>query len=142
MAPAQRFGHGYRDDQLARLLGPYAEVAGPVGTRPFNLGWAHDFRVPDHGPVPYHGYHRAQPDPATVYLPTATVVVEIVSPDDGTYEKVPFCLAHGADEIVVVEADHQLGRVMLPAYGGYRDAQRSTVLGPELSWLQEALRWP
>ncbi len=73
--PAQ---HAYLDNVLAVLLHRYAEGAGLIGTGPFNLG-ADDYRVPD------RRYHRGHP--VGTWLATAGVVVEIVSPDDETYEK-------------------------------------------------------
>lgn len=44
-APASHAWHGYLDNVLAELLGPYARRAGLVGTGPFNLGEADDYRV-------------------------------------------------------------------------------------------------
>ena len=49
VSPAARVTHGYLDDQMARLLGPYADKAGLVGTGAFNLGQPDDYRVPDRG---------------------------------------------------------------------------------------------
>lgn len=97
-ARAARRTHGYLDDQVARLLGPYADKAGLVGTGPFDLGEPEGYRLP------VRGYNRGFSfDPALVYFPTATVVVEILSPDDETFEKLPFYAAHGVDEVLVVE---------------------------------------
>ena len=36
-------------------------------------------------------------------MPTAAVVVEVVSPDDETYEKSGFYAAHGVDELIVAD---------------------------------------
>src|SRR5712692_10522064 len=52
LAPMAHAWHGYLDNVLAELLGPYARRAGLIGTGPFNLGEPDDFRVPD------RGYHR------------------------------------------------------------------------------------
>jgi len=76
VAPAAHPAHGYVDHNLAVILDPYARAAGLVATGPFNLGTADDYRVPD------HGYHRRLPD--GVWVSTAAVVVEVVSPDDET----------------------------------------------------------
>ena len=49
----------------------------------FNLGESeHDFRVPD------GGLHRPGGD--EMWHPSAALVVEIVSPDDETWQKLPF----------------------------------------------------
>ena len=93
--PAPRSSHGRLDRQLSRLLHDAAERAGLVDTSTFNLGRPDDYRVPD------AGYHRAEP--AAVYLPTAAVVVEVVSPRDETYAKLPFYAARGVDEVLVVD---------------------------------------
>lgn len=45
----------------------------------FNLGAPHSYRVPDGGPF--------GPEPDWLYVPTAQLVMEIVSPDDETSDK-------------------------------------------------------
>ncbi|MHB8296360.1 MAG: hypothetical protein ACYDH5_17455 [Acidimicrobiales bacterium] len=66
----------WRGHSGPRALGPYAETAGLVGTGPFNLGTPDDYRVPD------RGYHRQLP--SEVFVSTAAVVAEVVSPGDET----------------------------------------------------------
>src|SRR5262245_11646628 len=92
MAPAPSAEHAYLDNVLAVLLHPYAEAVGLVGTGPFNLGGPDDYRVPD------RGYHRTQP--RGTWVPSVALVVEILSPDDETYEKFDFYASHGVDEII------------------------------------------
>ncbi|MGH9000253.1 MAG: hypothetical protein ACRDY7_12795 [Acidimicrobiia bacterium] len=55
VAPAASAAHAYLDKVLAVLLDPYARAGGLIGTGPFNLGSADDYRVPD------RGYHRDLP---------------------------------------------------------------------------------
>ena len=137
MSPAARGTHAYLDDQVARLLGPYADKAGLVGTGPFNLGQPDDYRVPD------RGYHRGFGfDPRLVYLPTAAVVVEILSPDDETFEKLPFYAAHGVEEVLVVEPDEHAARVLVLGSSQYEERDTSTVLGISAADLARAIRWP
>ncbi|MDQ6727027.1 MAG: Uma2 family endonuclease [Actinomycetota bacterium] len=95
MAPAPNAAHAYLDDVLAVLLHPCAQAVGLVGTGPFNLGQPDDYRVPD------RGYHRSRP--TGTWVPTAAVVVEIVSPDDETYAKFDFYARHAVDEILVAD---------------------------------------
>ena len=38
-----------------------------------------------------------------MYLATAALVVEIVSPDDHTWEKLEFYAAHSVDELLIVD---------------------------------------
>ena len=135
MSPAARVTHGYLDDQLARLLGPYADKAGLVGTGPFNLGQPDDYRVPD------RGYHRNL-DRRLVYLPTAAVVVEIVSPDDETFEKLPCYAAHGVEEVLVVEPEESKVRVLGLGEGQYEERGTSAVLGVSAVEVARAVRWP
>ncbi|MBO0833083.1 MAG: Uma2 family endonuclease [Actinobacteria bacterium] len=136
MAPAPRFRHAYLDDALSRILGPYAEAAGLTGTGPFNLGKPDDFRVPD------KGYHRGKPDPEAVYLSTAAVVVEIVSPGDETYDKLPFYAAHGVDEVLLADPAERRIRVLALAGDDYREADASAVLGIRVGDLQDLISWP
>ncbi len=117
MAPAARFRHAYLDDAVAVLLHPYAQSAGLVGSGPFNLGDKDDYRVPD------RGFHRQLL--YAVYLDTAAVVVEILSPDDETYDKFPFYAAHGVDEVLVVDADeHRVRLFRTSTAKGYAEARR------------------
>lgn len=139
MAPMARGVHGYLQDQLSGLLRPYAPAKGLVGTGPFNLGDADDFRVPD------HGYHRHL-DPEAVYLPTAAVVVEIVSPGDETYDKMGFYAAHAVDELLVVEPERQAVLVFALTRDNdeearYEEALGSSVLGVGAAELTAAVRW-
>ena len=63
----------------------------------FNLGAPEDYRVPD------GGLHRERPGARDVYLATAALVVEIVSPGDQTWEKLEFYAAHQVDELLIVD---------------------------------------
>lgn len=61
-----------------------------------NLGTPEDYRVPD------QTYLR---EPArTVSVPTAPLVVEILSPSDETWAKLPFYFARGVEELLVVDS--------------------------------------
>lgn len=135
MAPAPRPRHGYLASELTRVLHPYAEAAGLLETGPFNLGGPDDFRVPD------YGYHRGLPDLDAVYLPTAAVVVEVVSPDDETYAKMPFYAAHHVDEMIIVEPTERRVQLLALSESRYEQIVRSSVLGVETNTLTEAIRW-
>jgi hypothetical protein len=133
-APAAGFRHAYLDDAVAVLLHPYAQAAGLNRSGPFNLGRPDDYRVPD------RGFHRQLLD--VVYLDTAAVVVEIVSPDDETYEKLPFHAAHAVDEVVVVEPDERRVRIFGRDGDAYVDSTASLLLGVEADALTAAITWP
>ncbi len=136
VAPAAHAWHGYIDNVLAELLGPLARAARLVGTGPFNLGEADDYRVPD------RGYHRILP--ASVWVSTAAIVVEVLSPDDETWEKFDFYARHGVDEIGVanpVEANLTwFSRD--PAGPGYRRTESSDLLEVTAARLAAQIEWP
>jgi Uma2 family endonuclease len=123
------------DHAVVRVLDPLAEAAGLVGSGPFNLGVVDDFRVPD------HGYHRQES--SATWFPTAAVVVEILSPDDETYEKFPFYAAHDVEEIVVVDPVNQSVSVwQRTSTDGYGWLPESRLLGVTAVALARAIRWP
>lgn len=134
LAPVARFQHAYLDQAMAVLLEPYARAAGLIGSGAFNLGRQDDFRVPD------RGLHREMVDAA--FLDTAAMVVEIVSPDDETYEKLPFYAAHGVDEVLIVEPDSRRVRISALQQSGYVETGRSALLGVDAAALAEAIAWP
>ena len=101
----------------------------------FNLGESeHDFRVPD------GGLHREFSD--RVWNPTAALVVEIVSPEDETWQKLPFYAAHGVEEVLIVDPRERSVHWLALAGGEYREAQRSSLieLGPDE--LAARIDWP
>jgi Uma2 family endonuclease len=135
LAPVPGFGHAYIEREVARVLRPFADAAGLIETGPFNLGRASDFRVPD------GGYHRSVPAGEAVYVATAAVVVEVVSQDDETHEKLPFYAAHRVEEVIVVEPKSRTVRI-LSFVDGYNDVAISGALGFSADGLQTAVRWP
>jgi Uma2 family endonuclease len=101
----------------------------------FNLGDSErDFRVPD------GALHR--PGATGTWLPTAALVVEIVSPGDETWEKLPFYAARRVDEILIVDPGEKRVRWLELADGEYREVRHSRLidLGPQE--LSEQIDWP
>lgn len=134
VVPAAHPRHGYVDRTLGRLLGPPADAAGLIGTSEFNLGVQDDFRVPD------AGYHRAMP--SEVWVPTAAIVVEIVSPGDETWDKFAFYARHGVDEICIADPRQRQIRWFLLADAAYAEAPASPLLGITTADLEAAIVWP
>jgi len=134
VAPAAHPAHGYVDHALAVLLDPYATAAGLVATGPFNLGGPDDYRVPD------HGYHRHFPQ--DVWVPSAAVVVEIVSPDDETYAKFGFYAAHDVDELIIADPKERLVRCFRRLDDHYLDAAGSDLLSVGAAELTTGIDWP
>jgi Putative restriction endonuclease len=134
MAPMAHSSHGWLDQQLAVLLHPLAEAAGLFATGAFNLGSPDDYRVPD------RGLHRIVP--SGVWITTAAVVIEIESPDDETWAKLPFYAAHCVDEILIVSANDQSLSWLLLDGDGYSPAPASRLLGPASGDLPDRINWP
>lgn len=133
-APMARGAHGLLDDELAAVLRPLARRAGLFASGAFNLGEPDNFRVPD------RGIHRRRSNAA--WFATAAVVVEVVSPDDETWKKLPFYAAHGVDEIVIADPrDRSVVWLRLDA-GQYRPVERSSLLDVAVADLAAQIDWP
>jgi Uma2 family endonuclease len=57
--------------------------------------------------------------------PTAALVVEIVSPGDETWEKLPFYAAHHVDEVLIVDPQERSVSWLALERGKYRPIDRS-----------------
>lgn len=99
MVPPPNYEHARLTQHLAVILGPLACEAGlEAAMGEFNLGDSiDDFRVPD------GGLHR--PGTEGVWLHTAALAVEIISPGDETWQKLPFYAAHKVDELLILDPD-------------------------------------
>jgi Uma2 family endonuclease len=79
-------------------VGPLARDAGlapRLGI--FSLGEPNDYCVPDGALL--------RPGADAVYVPTEALLVEVVSPDDDTWEKLEFYAAHHVGELLIVEPE-------------------------------------
>jgi Uma2 family endonuclease len=135
MAPAPTHGHGRLQWQLAVVLGPLATAAGLEATGEINIGaGAHDYRVPD------GALHR--PGAGGLWHPTAALVIEILSPDDETRDKLPFYAAHAVDELLIVDpAERQIEWLALRD-GEYHGIPRSRLIELGAAELADRLEWP
>ena len=115
---------------------PYAREAGlapHIGI--FNIGEPHDYRVPDGGLL--------RPGPDAVYLPTAALVMEIVSPGDQTWEKLSFYAAHNVDELLIVDPqERRVHWLALRPSGEYVTIERSALIALGPAELAEQIDWP
>lgn len=136
MVPAPSGEHAEITQQLAVILDRPARAAGLVPTMgEFNVGESeHDYRVPD------GGLHRQRP--RGVWFPTVALVVEIVSPGDESWEKLPFYARHGVDEIVVVDPGEQTVSWLVLTGGEYRAIERSRLIDLGSADLVERIDWP
>jgi len=134
MLPMAHSSHGWLQMHVAMLIEPMAVAAGLVIIGPFNLGSPDDFRVPD------FGLHRQRPH--AVWVPTAAIVGEIESPDDETWEKLPFYASHRVDEVLVVSAERRSATWLLRDGDHYVESEASGLLGAESARLTETIDWP
>lgn len=136
MVPAPSGEHADVTQQLAVMLDGPARAAGLFPTMgEFNLGDAEaDFRVPD------GGIHRSRPH--GIWFPTAALVVEVVSPGDETWEKLPFYAAHGVDELLIVDPSLRAVRWLGLSGGEYREIERSGLIDLGPRELAERIDWP
>lgn len=133
--PAPHSRHGKVDAQLAALLYEPAREAGLVQSGPINLGERGDYRVPDRALL--------RPGPDDVYLPTAALVLEIVSPGDDTWQKLEFYAAHGVDELLIVDPEQRrVDWLVLRPDGQYCSVERSTLISLGPDELAERIDWP
>jgi Uma2 family endonuclease len=136
MVPAPTGPHAYIAQQLAELLGAPARAGGLVpAIHQVNLGESiEDYRVPD------GCLHRTIP--RATWFSTAALVVEIVSPGDESWQKLPFYAAHKVDELLIVDPTERSVRWLALAGGEYRDVQRSGLIELGPGELAERLDWP
>ncbi len=134
VAPMAHGWHGYLDSVLAVLLDPYARAAGLVGTSAFSLGDPGDFRVPD------RGFHRQLP--SAVWIPTAAIVVEVISPDDETWAKFDFYARHHVDEICTADPLARQLRWFALAGAAYEETDASRLLGVPVAEIVRQIEWP
>ncbi len=135
MIPPPSFTHQRIAEQLAALLGPPARAAElePL-IREFGLGEPADYRVPD------GGLHR--PGAGGVWHPTAALVVEIVSPGDDTWRKLPFYAAHHVDELLIVDPPERVVHWLGLRGEGYEPIERSALINLGAKELTDRIDWP
>lgn len=134
MNPAPHSRHARLEWQLAGLLAPWASAAGLRALGQFNLGEEGDYRVPDGAFV--------APGPDAVYLPTAELVLEIVSPHDESWAKLGFYAAHGVSEVLLVDPDRRAVDWLSLTRGEYAATSRSAVIDCGPAELAERIEWP
>jgi Uma2 family endonuclease len=135
MVPDPSGPHSSVEWQLARLLMPLAEHAGLHAGGQFNLGEGEeDFRVPD------GGLHRVPP--LVTWYSTAALVLEIVSPNDESWEKLPFYAAHEVEEVLIVDPRERSVSWLALGDGDYRPIEHSGLVDLGTRELAEQLDWP
>jgi Uma2 family endonuclease len=101
----------------------------------FNLGETeNDFRVPD------AGLHR--PGGAGTWQPTAALVIEIVSPGDEAWQKLPFYAKHEVDEVLIVDPTDRIVTWLELRDGEHRPVPQSGLVELGSKELAERIDWP
>ncbi|MGO9753714.1 MAG: Uma2 family endonuclease [Solirubrobacteraceae bacterium] len=135
MVPGPSHAHASIEWQLAGLLSPAARAAGLEPTGQFNLGVSeHDFRVPD------GGLHR--PGAGGMWHPTAALVIEIISPGDKSWQKLPFYAKHDVDEIVIVDPAEPTVTWLALREGEYHPIEHSDLIELGPAGLSQQIYWP
>lgn len=136
VVPAPSGEHADLTQQLAVLLDAPARTAGLFPAMgEFNLGETEaDYRVPD------GGLHRSRP--RGVWFATAAMVVEILSPGDETWEKLPFYAAHHVDEVLIIDPDVHRVHWLALSGGAYEAAERSSLIDLGAAELARRIDWP
>jgi len=135
VVPVGSLWHGYVQAQLLVAVNALAVPRGLVVSGPVNIGLGeNDYRVPDLVVL------RERVN--VMWVPTAALVGEVVSPGDHTYAKFGFYLARRVEEILV--ADPVEGSVMLYRRGehGYDRTDVSALLEVDVSALEDSVTWP
>lgn len=67
-----------------------------------------------------------------MWHPTAALVIEILSPGDETWQKLPFYAEHHVEEILIVDPDARVVHWLALEEGRYEPVERSALieLGP------------
>ncbi len=136
MVPGPSFEHARVATQLAVLLDGPARAGGLLAAMgAFNLGESeYDFRVPD------GGLHR--PGAGGIWLSTAALVVEVLSPGDESWQKLPFYAEHHVDEVLLVDPTERTVTWLALRDGNYQPVQASELIELGPTQLAEQLDWP
>jgi Uma2 family endonuclease len=132
VAPDPHSNHSAVQLELAPLLKAAARRLGLRAVLTFNLGGPGDFRIPDAGLLP---------GPAGVWHDTAVLVVEVLSPDDMTFDKLDFYTARGVRELLVLDWQDRSVRCFA-LQDGQVERDRSDVLAMTTAEVAAAIEWP
>ncbi len=133
VSPFAHSNHGVLQAEIAAALRTRGKPLGLVPTVGFNLGEPKNFRVPD------GGLHRGAP--GVLYVATAELVVEVLSPDDQSFAKLDFYTARGVRELLVADWQTQTVRCFA-LQDGQQERDRSEVLDIAMSVLEAEIDWP
>ncbi len=134
VSPMSSPQHGRLQHRLAVLLDPHVTRAGLLGSGPVNVGVQDDFRVPD--------WLAFREEPTTLYVGSAAIVAEIVSPGDESYRKFGFYFGRGVEEILIVDPAERVIAWYHRGSDGFEPTARSALLGVTATDLAAQIDWP
>jgi len=132
VAPDPHSSHGAVQGDVYALLKQAARKLGARAVQTFNLGRPGDFRIPDAGLLP---------GPMGVWHDTALLVVEVLSPDDMTFEKFDFYTGRGVQELLVVDWQERSVRCFA-MQEEQAERANSELLDMTTAELAAAIDWP
>ncbi len=134
MSPFAESGHGEVEMSLGSVLRPYAAKAGLMVTGPFNMGEPDDYRIPDLA-VRARGVRG-------VYLASAEIIGEVLSPGDETFAKFGFYFTHGVSEVLVADPSARTVQILVRGHTSFEEAATSATLGVTGAELAAQVDWP
>lgn len=135
MVPGPGPDHAMMQAVVMAALNPHLRSAGLIPMGQFNLGEADDYRVPDGGAL------RAR-WAESKFVPTAALVVEIVSPDDETWAKLDFYAVREVDELVIGDPAARSISWLIRQGSRWEPSDRSGLLGVDVVDLVDQVTWP
>jgi len=134
MVPGPNAPHSFIAHQVSVLIDTPARAAGLHVSSEFNLGLGKDdFRVPD------LGVHRERR--SGTWIPTAAIVVEILSPEDEAWQKLPFYAERGVEELLFIDPDERSVKWLALREGTYQAVERSEFIDLPASQLAQQIEW-
>jgi len=134
MVPGPNAPHSFIAQQVSVLIDSPARAARLHVSLEFNLGLGKDdFRVPD------LGVHRERR--SGTWIPTAAIVVEILSPDDEAWQKLPFYAERGVEELLFIDPDERSVKWLTLREGTYQAVERSELIDLPASQLAQQIEW-
>lgn len=136
LVPATNLNHARIAAQLQRLLDEPAGKAGlEILMQEFNLGDSiDDYRIPDGG--------MFAPETSGVWIHTARMVIEIVSPGDESWEKLPYFAKRCVAEVLIVDPGKRRVDWLILREDHYEPAERSDLIDFGPAELEALFAWP
>lgn len=134
MNPAPRNRHSILAGRIFRLLDDYGRPKQLCATTEINIGVSDDHRIPDLALL------RSEVD--ELWNPSAALVVEILSPHDESWQKLPFYAARGVAEAVIVDPVERAVTWLRSEAGRFVPTARSELLDVDVAELAAQIDWP